>query len=168
MNLSLLVAADENNGIGTQGDQPFYIGDDLKRFKKLTSENTILMGRKTFESLPRGALPNRRNIVLSRQKSWSPEGCEVITHPDELGKISSPEENIFVIGGGEVYRLFLPKAQRIYMTRVHHAFDGIDTWFPELSKEYWTPEQSEGPFTDTKSGLAYSYINYRRKQEQAF
>lgn len=168
MNLSLLVAADENNGIGTKGDQPFYISNDLKRFKNLTSGNVIVMGRKTFESLPGGALPNRRNIVLTRQKSWSPEGCEVITHPDELEKISSPEENIFVIGGGEVYRLFLPKAQRIYMTRVHHAFDGIDTWFPELSKEYWIPEQSEGPFTDTKSGLSYSYINYRRKQEQAF
>ncbi|MFW6043160.1 MAG: dihydrofolate reductase [Marinilabiliaceae bacterium] len=168
MNLSIIVAADENNGIGTGGDQPFYIGDDLKRFKKLTSGNTIVMGRKTFESLPNGALPNRRNVVLSRDQKWQADGCDVINHPDELEKICPSEEKVFVIGGEEVFRLYLPKTQQIYMTRVHHVFESIDTWFPEPDPEQWKIEQSDGPFTDTKSGLSYSYVNYRRKQQKAF
>ena len=167
MNLSIIVAADENNGIGTAGDQPFYIGDDLKRFKKLTSGNTIVMGRKTFEALPNGALPNRRNIVFTRHQDWQAGDCEIITNPDELEKICSPEEKVFVIGGGEVYRLFLQKAQQIFMTRVHHVFNNIDTWFPEPDKDTWEMEQSEGPFTDTKSELTYSYITYRRNEKKA-
>ena len=166
MDLSIIVAADENNGIGTGGDQPFYIGDDLKRFKKFTSGNTIVMGRKTFESLPKGALPNRRNVVLTRHQDWQAGGCEIITNPDELEQVCSPEEKVFVIGGGEIYRLFLPKTQQIYMTRVHHVFKHIETRFPEPGEKEWEMEQSEGPFTDTKSKLTYSYITYRRNQEK--
>ena len=163
MDISLIVATDENNGIGINGDQPAFIRADLKRFKALTTGNTIVMGRKTFEALPKGALPNRRNIVISRQNNLTPEGCEVIATPGKLEEICSPKEKVFIIGGGEIYKLFFPKATQLLVTLIHHKFDTIDTWFPEIDPQNWNIESQEGPFKDPQNGLSYSYINYVRK-----
>jgi dihydrofolate reductase len=164
MRLSLIVAVDENSGIGIDGNQPAFISEDLKRFKKLTTGNAIVMGRKTFEALPKGALPNRRNIVITRQKDFSPPGCEVIHSGDELHEVCSPEESVFVIGGGEVYKLFFSDAIRIYLTLIHYKFPGIDTCFPPIKEDEWVVERSEGPYNDEKSGFSYSYINYVRRR----
>lgn len=164
MHISLIVATDENNGIGIKGDQPAFISEDLKRFKALTTGNTIVMGRKTYQALPKGALPNRRNVVLTRQGDFSAPGCDIISQPDELKNICSPDEKVFIIGGGEVYKLFFSQAQEIYLTKIHHTFEGIDTWFPEIEDNNWELKTTEGPFTDKKNGLSYSYINYSRKQ----
>ena len=163
MILSLIVAVDENNGIGINGNQPAYISADLKRFKKLTVGNTIVMGRKTFEALPKGALPKRRNVVLTRQQNFIAGGCEIIHSPAELNKLCSPQEKVFVIGGGEIYSLFLNTAKYIYLTLIHSRFGGVDTWFPKINEKYWRIESREGPFTDVKSGFSYSYINYIRR-----
>ncbi|WP_010662006.1 dihydrofolate reductase [Marinilabilia salmonicolor] len=163
MKISLIVAADENNGIGIDGDQPAFISADLKRFKAITTGNTIVMGRKTFEALPKGALPNRRNIVISRNPDFSVQGCDVISDPHNLKEVVRPDEKVFVIGGGEIYQIFFPLADKIILTLIHHRFDEIDTWFPEISSEKWGVESKEGPFEDPKNGLHYSYINYRRK-----
>lgn len=163
MQISLIVAADENFGIGINGDQPAFISADLKRFKALTTGNTILMGRKTFEALPKGALPNRRNIVLSRRTDFSPPGCEVISTPEKLEEICTSDELVYVIGGGEIYNLFFPRAQRILLTLIHHQFEAVDTWFPKIEPEKWKIESQDGPFEDHKNGLHYSYINYTRK-----
>ncbi|SFE68977.1 dihydrofolate reductase [Thermophagus xiamenensis] len=163
MVLSLIVVVDENNGIGINGTQPAYIRDDLKRFKELTVGNTIVMGRKTFQALPKGALPNRRNVVLTRQQHFIADKCEIIHSPDELYNLCAPEEKVFVIGGGDIYRLFLSKANYIYLTLIHYRFEEIDTWFPKISEELWRIEIREGPFTDVKSGFSYSYINYIRR-----
>lgn len=163
MHVSLIVATDENNGIGIKGDQPAFISADLQRFKALTSGNTIVMGRKTYQALPKGALPNRRNIVLTRQKDFFAPGCDIISHPDELDAICNPDEKIFIIGGGEVYKLFFPHAKEIYLTKIHHSFDDIDTWFPGIDPDEWEVKKTEGPFTDKKNGLPYSYINYTRR-----
>jgi dihydrofolate reductase len=162
MEIVLIVATDENNGIGINGNQPAFISADLKRFKALTTGNTILMGRKTFEALPKGALPKRRNIVLSRRPDFSPPGCEVISDPKNLYEICSAEEKVFVIGGGEIYNAFLPEAHRILLTLIHHEFDAIDTWFPAIDEQKWHIEKKEGPFEDPKNGFRYSYINFKR------
>ncbi|MGQ1889630.1 dihydrofolate reductase [Thermophagus sp. OGC60D27] len=162
MILSLIVAADENNGIGINGNQPAFISADLKRFKSITQGNTIVMGRKTFEALPKGALPNRRNIVLTRQHDFRADHCEVIHSPGEIDNICQPGEKVFVIGGGEIYRHFLTRAGHIYQTLIHHTFSEIDTWFPEISEEEWTVEGREGPFRDVKSGYSFSYIDWVR------
>jgi len=163
MHISLIVATDENNGIGINGDQPAFVSEDLKRFKALTTGNTIVMGRKTYQALPKGALPNRRNIVLSRQKDFSAPGCDLISKIEELEKICSPDEKVFVIGGGEIYKLFFPQAKEIYLTKIHHTFNDIDTWFPEIDQNQWAITKTEGLFIDKKNGLSYSYINYTRK-----
>ncbi len=162
MEIALIVATDENKGIGINGDQPAFINADLKRFKALTTGNTIVMGRKTYEALPKGALPNRRNIVISRRPDFSPPGCEVISSPDKLKKICSPQEKVFVIGGGEIYNAFMSEADRIFLTLIHHKFNSIDTWFPAIDKKKWKVEKKEGPFEDPKNGLHYSYIDYKR------
>jgi dihydrofolate reductase len=160
MHLSLIVVTDENNGIGINGDQPAFISADLKRFKALTTGHTIVMGRKTFEALPNGALPNRRNIMLTRQDNYWVPNCEVVTSAHQLAKICSDNEKVFVIGGGEIYKLFLNEAQDIYLTLIHHSFPDIDTWFPDIAPNKWQKEKAEGPFKDEKSGLSFSYLNY--------
>lgn len=167
MHLSIIVAADQNNGIGRDGNQPFFISNDLKRFKALTTGHTILMGRKTFEALPKGALPNRRNIVLTHDPLFNAPGIEVLYDLEPSNALSLPNhigenERVFVIGGGTVYQLFLPFTQTIYLTRVHHAFEGIDTWFPVLDDAKWAEKERQGPFSDEKSGLSYSYVTLNR------
>jgi dihydrofolate reductase len=163
MHISIIVAADENNGIGIDGNQPAFISEDLKRFKALTTGNTIVMGRKTFEALPKGALPRRRNVVISRNRNFLALGCDLIQYHSMLEDICAANENVFVIGGGEIYKIFLPKAQCIYLTLIHKKFDGIDTWFPPFDKYQWKVEKTEGPFSDKQNGLFYSYIEYIRK-----
>lgn len=165
MHLSLIVAADENNGIGVNGNQPVFIRDDLKKFKALTTGNTIVMGRKTFEALPKGALPNRRNIVLTRKKDFSAPGCETVNNPGELKELCAPDEKVFVIGGGEIYSLFFPDAEAIYFTLIHEKFEDIDTWFPEMDRRNWRLENTEGPFTDEKNNISYSYYKYLKKKD---
>jgi dihydrofolate reductase len=160
--LSLIVVADENNGIGTKGDQPAYIKDDLKRFKRITSGRTIVMGRKTFAALPKGALPKRRNIVLTRKSDFAAEGVETIHSADELEQICGEHEKIFVIGGGEVYKLFMEKANYIYLTRIHHTFKEIDTWFPAIDEAKWTLESVEGPFETDNASTSFSFLFYSK------
>ncbi len=168
MHLSMIVAADQNNGIGHRGNQPFFISNDLKRFKALTTGHTVLMGRKTFEALPKGALPNRRNIVLTRNKRFNAPGVEVIHATSMLNSIIGENEEVFVIGGGDIYRLFLSGDSKahlvstIHMTCVHLVCEEIDTWFPKLNENEWVTTENQGPFTDEKSGLSYSYVTLKR------
>lgn len=157
MMLSLIVAIDQQNAIGRDGDQLAYISDDLKRFKQLTSGHSIVMGRKTFNALPKGALPNRRNIVLTRQNNLELEGCEVVTTVDGVMQLCKNETEVFIIGGGEIYKLFLPMAHSIYLTRIHHAFQNTDTWFPKIDATQWEQISCDGPFVDAKSDLPFSF-----------
>jgi len=163
MHISLIVAIDENNAIGRDGDQLAYISDDLKRFKQLTSGHPIIMGRKTFEALPKGALPNRRNIVLSRQSELILTGCEVVATIDKVIELCHDNKEIFIIGGGEIYNLFFPVATHIYITRIHHTFGNTDTWFAKINPNHWQLTSTEGPFMDAKSGLEFSFELLERK-----
>ena len=163
MILSMIVAVDDHNGIGKDNDQLAYISADLKRFKSLTTGHTILMGRKTFEALPKGALPNRRNVVITRQADYQAHGAEVVTSLDEALVLCDSDERVFVIGGGEVYKAFLPSADELYLTQIHHSFNGVDTYFPAIEPDQWQVKKDEGPYEDEKTGLSYSYRNLTRK-----
>ncbi|WP_439181716.1 dihydrofolate reductase [Carboxylicivirga taeanensis] len=163
MILSMIVAIDQNNGIGKGDDQLAYISADLKRFKALTTGHTILMGRKTFEALPKGALPNRRNVVISRQPGYSAHGAEVVHSIEEAMALCKNDEKVFVIGGGEIYKSFLPVTQELFLTVIKHAFDEATVFFPAIKEEDWSLVQEEGPFVDEKTQLTYFYQNLERR-----
>jgi len=133
--ISLIVAVSANGVIGRGGELPWHLSDDLKRFKQLTLGKPIVMGRKTFESIGR-ALPGRQNIVLTKQSEFVADGCDVVPTVDAAIAMAGDADEVIVIGGGEIYELFLPLAERIYMTRVHVDIDG-DARFPQLDASQW-------------------------------
>lgn len=135
MKISLIVAASTNNVIGVDGDLPWRLPEDLKKFKAITMGKPMIMGRATFESIGK-ALPGRRSIVLSRQAGFEAAGCEVVSSAAEALDIAGDAEEVMVIGGGEIYRQFLPMADRIYLTRIDAHIDG-DTRFPEIDPADW-------------------------------
>jgi dihydrofolate reductase len=153
--VSIIVAAATNHVIGVQGALPWHISEDLKRFRALTTGKPIVMGRLTYESIGK-PLPQRRNIIISRQAGYRATGCEVVTSPVAALDLAAGAEEIMVIGGGRIYTQLLPLADRIYLTRVHARPEG-DAFFPELDHEVWrTVSIEEHAATDTQP-LAYSF-----------
>ncbi|WP_298525808.1 dihydrofolate reductase [uncultured Porphyromonas sp.] len=141
MLLSIVVAVAKDGAIGKGNDLLWHLPGDLKRFKALTTGHTILMGRKTFESLPNGPLPQRRNVVISRSLQSS-DGVEVFPSIEEaLTVLSESDDEVFVIGGGEIYRQLLGQAQRIYLTEVDASFPDAEVFFPELQSSDWEEVQ---------------------------
>lgn len=138
--VSVIVAVAENGVIGDKNSLLWHISEDLRNFKRVTSGHPVIMGRKTFESLGR-PLPNRKNVVITRQ-DITIEGCEVVHSLDEALGLFSAEEEVFVIGGAQIYREAMPFADRFYLTRVHHSYQG-DTSFPEWSEADWILTESE-------------------------
>ena len=136
--ISLIVAIAKNGVIGCEGKMPWHIPEDLRYFKRLTTGHTVIMGRKTFESLGR-PLPNRTNVVVTRQKDYRPEGVEVV-HSLEEAVAKHPDA--FVIGGAEIYRQALPLADELYITKVHASYKG-DTKFPKTDLRHWRRISSE-------------------------
>lgn len=141
MKISLIVAASTNNVIGVAGGLPWHLPEDLKRFKAITMGKPIIMGRATYASIGR-ALPGRKSIVLTRQSGFEAEGCEVVDSIDAAIAAAGAVDEVMIIGGGDIYRQFLPQADRIYLTRVHAGIDG-DTTFPELDMSEWTVSNAE-------------------------
>ena len=150
MILSIVVAIALDGAIGRGNDLLWHLPADLKRFKELTTGHTILMGRKTFDSLPRGPLPNRRNIVVSRSLP-ARKGVEVYPTIEEALKACESDEEVFIIGGGEIYRQLLPHADRIYLTRVQATFPDAEVFFPELDPSEWSETASETFSRDEKN-----------------
>ena len=134
--ISYVVAVARNGVIGREGGLPWHISSDLKRFKEITMGKPVIMGRKTWESLPRKPLPGRRNIVLTRQEGFAAEGAEVVATPGDALRLCGTAPEVAVIGGGEVYRLFWPLVDRIYLTEVDLEVAG-DTHFPVLDPAEW-------------------------------
>ncbi|MCF6365014.1 MAG: dihydrofolate reductase [Bacteroidales bacterium] len=166
MTISIIAAIAENNVIGKDNDLIWHISEDLKRFKKLTSGHSIIMGRKTYESLPFKPLPNRKNIVISSQKNLILEGAVVVQSPEEAVKICEGEKEVFICGGATIYNHFINIANKMYITKVHHKFDG-DTFFPEYTENDWRIESQSKKKYDKKSDLYFSFIDYiKQKQEQ--
>ena len=161
--LSIIVAVAENGAIGKDNDLIWYLSNDLKRFKALTTGHTIIMGRKTFESLSKGALPNRTNVVLTKDKSKSFPKCVMVHSFQEIiEEYQSDSKEHFVIGGGHLYKALLPFANKIYLTRVHQSFEA-DVFFPEIIMEEWNVESEEQFEASEKNEYPYSFINLVRK-----
>ena len=161
--LSIIVAVARNNVIGKDGKLMWHIPEDLRRFKKLTTGHTIIMGRKTFESLGR-VLPNRKHVVITHSKELviDDENVEIMNNIKLLkGYIESPEEN-FVIGGEQIYKMTLPFASKIYITKIDEKFDG-DAFFPKVSESMWKEVEREKGLTDEENPFNYEYITYVRK-----
>lgn len=161
-NISIIVAIAENNAIGKNNKLLWQISDDLKRFKKLTSGHKIIMGRNTLLSLPNGPLPNRQNIVITDNEEEQFEGCEMAYSIEEaLAKVKENEE-AFIIGGGMIYKQFLPHATKIYLTRVHHAFEG-DTFFPSINYDEWREVERTEYAAGERNEYPHTFIVYERK-----
>lgn len=166
MRISIIVAIAENNAIGLDNKLIYWLPNDLKRFKQLTTGNTIIMGRKTFESLPKGALPNRRNIVLSRSGSPSDfPGAELFgSFKDALDNCHANDE-VFIIGGASIYEQALDFADRLCLTYIHDTPKEADTFFPEFNKEEWKETSREDHSIDEKHSHNYSFIDLERNKE---
>ncbi len=158
--LKLIAAVAQNGGLGKNGQLLFHIPEDLHRFKALTMGRTLIMGRTTLDSLPGGRpLPGRRNLVLTRTPDFTREGAEVFHSVPELLAALNEGEEAWVIGGGEVYRLFLPLCTELYLTEVD-ARPQADRFFPELGEEWQLAERSE---PKESGGIRYRFSLYRRK-----
>ena len=160
--LSIIVAVAENNVIGKDNQLIWHLPEDLKRFKQLTTGHTIIMGRKTFESLGR-VLPNRKHIVLckSNRLEIQDENVQVISDIKLLDKYIQSEEENFVIGGASIYELLMPYVNKMYITKIHQNFEG-DVYFPKVNEEEWRITLKENGLKDEKNPYDYEYINYER------
>lgn len=159
--ISMIVAADENNVIGKDNQLIWHLPDDLKFFKQKTSGHCIIMGRHTFESVGK-PLPKRTNIIITRDKNYKAEGCQVVHSLEDALELAKEDDNPFIVGGEQIYRLALPLADVIYLTRIHHAFDG-DRHFPELGAD-WIETESTLHHADDKHDHAFTFKTYKKRE----
>ena len=159
--ISIIVAIAENNAIGKNNRLLWHLSDDLKRFKKLTTGHTLVMGRNTFLSLPNGALPDRRHIVITDRAGEIFAGCEMAYSIDEAVEMTGQEDECFIIGGGMVYAQFLPLAGKLYLTRVLQVFDA-DTFFPEIEFCQWKAIFTEDVAAGGKNEHSHTFTEYER------
>lgn len=161
--VSIIAAIDQHMAIGFQNKLLFWLPNDLKRFKALTTGNTIIMGRKTFESLPKGALPNRRNVVLSSNPATECPGAEVFPSLEAALQSCKEEEHVYIIGGVSIYRQALPFADELCLTEIDSTAPEADVYFPEVSPESWQEKSRETHPADEKHLCSYAFVDYVRK-----
>ena len=161
--LSIIVAKASNNVIGKNNSLIWHLPEDLKRFKSLTTGHTIIMGRRTFESLGR-VLPNRKHVILCNDMEMdiADENIEILEDISMLDKYINSEEENFIIGGATIYRLLMPYANKMYITEIDQEFEG-DVSFPEINKEEWNIIEIEKGLKDEKNPYDYNYVTYVRK-----
>ena len=165
MKISLIAAIDKDKVIGWNNQLPWYLPEDLRRFKKITMGKPIIMGRKTFDSLGR-PLPGRKNIIITRDKSFSADGCLVTNSVEDALAIADNVKEVMIIGGAEIYKLFLPIADKIYFTRIHEkSYYFGDAHFPNFNEDEWIIVKSEDHRTKSKkkNHFPYSYVELERK-----
>jgi dihydrofolate reductase len=154
----MIAAVAENNALGKNNELVWHLPNDFKRFKALTTGHHIIMGRKTFESFPK-PLPNRTHVVITRQKEYNPEGCIVVNSIEKAIAICPENETSFIIGGGEIYNLGLPFADKLEITKVHYSFEA-DAFFPEINPNDWKEIQSEFNPADDKHQYTFTYQTF--------
>jgi dihydrofolate reductase len=159
-NWAIVVAIGKNREIGKNNDLLWRLSDDLKRFKSITTGHTIVMGRKTFDSLPKGALPNRRNIVLSHQKTKI-EGVEVYNSIDDIVKACENDDKIFVIGGASLYQLFIDKVKQMHLTTVDATFEA-DVFFPNFNFNEWQIVEKKTIQANDKNEYNHTYYHLKK------
>lgn len=160
--VAAIVAAGNNGAIGRRGDLPWHIAEDMRRFKSLTMGHPVIMGRRTWESLPKRPLPGRRNIVVSRNPDFLAEGAETATSVEAAIALCAADEIPFIIGGGEIYAAAFPLLTEILMTRVDTSVEDADTFFPTVSTEEWSLSEESEPMVSAK-GLPFRFLKYLRK-----
>jgi dihydrofolate reductase len=159
--ISIIVAASQNNAIGKNNQLLWHISQDLKRFKQLTTGKTIIMGRKTFESLPNGALPNRKNIVVTRNPQFNAPNTLSVNSLEQAFQVCNAQEECFVIGGGEIYQQAMLYANKIYLTRIYDNFEA-DTFFTTIAPEQWQITKQENFEILNTNFLKYSFFLYEK------
>ncbi|MBR2185539.1 MAG: dihydrofolate reductase [Prevotella sp.] len=157
--ITIISAVAKNRAIGFQNKLLYWLPNDLKRFKSLTTGHTIIMGRKTFESLPKGALPNRRNVVISRSAKSLP-GCDVYHSLEEALRSCGKDEDIYIIGGATIYEQSLPYADRLCLTEIDDVPAEADVFFPDYSA--WKETSREEHDIDEKHAQRYAFVDYVR------
>ncbi|WP_246941861.1 dihydrofolate reductase [Bacillus pinisoli] len=161
--ISYIVAMDDNQVIGKNNELPWHLPADLAYFKKVTMGKPIIMGRKTHESIGR-ALPGRENIIVTRNANYHSEGCKVVHQLDDLKSLAEEaNEELFVIGGAELFKELLPMTDRLYITHIHHSFEG-DTYFPTIDWNEWKVVDKETGIKDEKNPYDYEFVVYERKK----
>ncbi|AFD07335.1 dihydrofolate reductase [Solitalea canadensis DSM 3403] len=161
MNISIIVAQAENNVIGKSNQLIWHLPADLKHFKKLTTGNTIIMGRKTYDSIGR-PLPNRRNVIISRNKDLKIEGCDLVNSLEEALELTRNDEKVFIIGGAQIYNQAMNIADTLFITEVKQVFEG-DAFFPDIASDKWIEIAREDHKADEKNRLDYSFVTYKRR-----
>ena len=164
MTISIIAAVARNRAIGRENKLIYWLPNDLKRFKQLTTGHTIVMGRRTFESLPKGALPNRRNVVLTRSGARNEEqypGCDVFPSLEEALKSCRPDEEVYIIGGASVYEQAIKTADRLCLTEIDDTPNGADAFCPDYSKG-WHEVKREAHPKDEKHAFEYAFVDYER------
>jgi dihydrofolate reductase len=159
MTVSIIVAIAKNHAIGKDNKLLWYLPNDLKHFKDVTTGHTVIMGRKTYDSVGK-PLPKRRNIIITRQ-AISIEGCEVVNSLEAALALCKDEDEVFIVGGAEIYRQAISLTDRIYLTVIDQEFDG-DSFFPELDPAEWEEKERENFEPDEKNKLRYSFITLER------
>ena len=162
MTLHIICALTDNRAIGNKGGLLYPLSADLRHFKQLTTGHTVLMGRRTFESLPKGALPNRRNVVITRQEGYTAPGIDVFHSIEAALDACRTDADVFVIGGESVYAAALPLAQQLCLTHVHAMPAEADTFFPEWDASQWRITSEEHHEADERNAVPYSFVNYER------
>ena len=164
MIISIIVALAKDLAIGKDNNLLCHIPGDLKRFKELTTGHTVVMGRRTLESLPGGnPLPNRRNLVLTSHPETLPEGCEGIRNIEDIFLKCDGEEEVFIIGGATVYTQALPLSDRLYLTQIDAEFPEADTFFPEIEQSDWEATFCERHASSEKCPYSFAFVNFQRK-----
>lgn len=166
MTINIIAALSRNGAIGNKNQLIYHLPNDMRRFKSLTTGHTIIMGRKTFESFPKGALPNRRNIVLSRSDNFLPNGAEVFRSLPDALRTCREDEEVFIIGGASIYRQALPLAERLLLTFVEDTPKDADTFFPPLEYEEWELVVEEKHQADDMHAYDYIFADYVRKEDK--
>ena len=159
--LTLIAATSTNNALGKDNQLVWHLPDDFKRFKTLTSGHYIILGRKTFESFPK-PLPNRTHVIITRNKNYeAPEGCIVVSSLEKAIEVCPKNEEIFIIGGGEIYKQSIDIADKVELTRVHTTVEA-DTFFPEINSEKWKIVFEEQHTKDEKHAFDFTFVTYEK------
>ncbi|MBP1630529.1 MAG: dihydrofolate reductase [Bacteroidetes bacterium] len=161
--LNIIVAIDENNAIGNENKLPWHLSEDLKFFKRTTTAMAVVMGRKTWQSLPIKPLPNRINIVMTRNPDYNLNGVVTMNSVSEVVDFASSGNQTFVIGGAEVYKTFLPLADKLYVTKVYKSYPA-DAYFPAIDPEIWLLEEESELHYDEKEDVNFKFLVYKRRK----
>mgnify|MGYP002724235555 FL=1 len=161
--IASVVIIDENNAIGVDGGLLCHLPNDLKHFKNVTTGHNIIMGRRTYESLPKGALPNRINIVVTSDREENYPGCTVVRSVEEAFEAAEADKHIYIIGGGQIYNATFDMLNTLYLSRIHHRFEKVDTYFPEINFDEWELVEEEHHQADDRHAYDYSFLKYVKK-----